>query len=460
MRRSSFSRLVVAALYLVAGATLLSSPAEAQRKKASSAGASSPAPRRKRPPPPAAPAPVAEAAVDAAPAPPAAEEPPPVAAAPAPPPPAVSKRRKEAAAPPVVAEETTTDLGPPPQRSLRKKARGAQSNEVDEDGEVQPTRKKSPRLRRDVAEEEEEDRAANKSEEAATEKTDDAAPEKEAEAEPEPEPESDADVDAESPAAKRRRAKPFLADITASLRGFQRHFAYIDDRYNELPNYDLGGAPAIALEVGVYPFKNSKGTLSAGFTGSFDYAVGLGTTYKVATGEQEGTKSTTALGYALGVRGNYAFGSTLANVVGAGIEFGAQSFIVDHPPPVVGNANIPSVEYKFIRPNAVGRFPVMDRLSILGSAGYLMVSSAGEIISAEYFRGATSSASGLDLGVGAAYEIRMSGKGTLKFLELRPMLTFRRYTFKFNPNENEDPFVAAGATDDYIGLNLGVATRL
>jgi hypothetical protein len=441
---------------------LLSSPAEAQRKKASSAGASAPAPRRKKAPREAPPAPVADATADAAAAPaapvPAADEPPPAAAAPAPPP-AVSKRRKEAAAP-VVVEETTTDLGPPPQRSLRKKAtRSAQSNEVDEDGEVQPTRKKPPRMRRDLAEEEEEDQAANKSDDSA-EKGEDAAPEKEAEAEPEPEPESDTDVDSESPAAKRRRVKPFLADITASLRGFQRHFSYINDVYNELPNYDLGGAPAIALEVGVYPFKNSKGTLSAGFTGSFDYAVGLGTTYKVPTGEQEGTKSTTAFGYALGVRGNYAFGSTLGNVVGAGIEFGAQSFIVDHPPPVRFNANIPSVEYKFIRPNAVGRFPIMDRFAILGSAGYLMVSSAGEIISAEYFRGATSSASGLDLGVGAAYEIRMSGKGTLKFLELRPMLTFRRYTFKFNPNENEDPFVAAGATDDYVGLNLGVATRL
>jgi hypothetical protein len=39
------------------------------------------------------------------------------------------------------------------------------------------------------------------------------------------------------------------------------------------------------------------------------------------------------------------------------------------------------------------------------------------------------------------------------------MLTFRRYTFKFNPDEVNDPFVATGATDDYIGLNLGVATR-
>ena len=100
----------------------------------------------------------------------------------------------------------------------------------------------------------------------------------------------------------------------------------------------------------------------------------------------------------------------------------------------------------------------MDKLALIGSAGYLMVSSAGEIVSAEYFRGATSSASGLDLGIGAAYEIRMSGKGTLKFLELRPMLTFRRYTFKFNPAD-DDPFIATGATDDYVGLNLGVATR-
>ena len=387
-----------------------------------------------------------------------------MAPAPAPPPPPVVSKRaaSRGASAPVVEDTTTTDLGPPPQRSLRKKSvRTARSNEVDEDGEPQPTRKKSPRMRRDLAEEEAEDRAADaKTDDAPADKTEEAVPEKEAEAEPEPEPESDADTDTDSAATKRRRPKPFLFDITASLRGFQRHFSYIDDKYNELPNYDLGGAPAIALEVAAYPFKNKTGSLSAGFTGAFDYAVGLGTTYKVPTGGQEGTKSTTAFGYALGVRGNYAFGATMGNIVSAGAEFGAQSFVVDHPPPVVGNANIPNVEYKFIRPNLMGRFPVMDKLAVIGTAGYLMVSSAGEIVSAEYFRGATSSASGLDLGIGAAYEIRMSGKGTLKFLELRPMLTFRRYTFKFNPNEAEDPFVAAGATDDYVGLNLGVATRL
>jgi hypothetical protein len=39
------------------------------------------------------------------------------------------------------------------------------------------------------------------------------------------------------------------------------------------------------------------------------------------------------------------------------------------------------------------------------------------------------------------------------------MLTFRRYSMKFNPAA-DDPFIASGATDDYIGLNLGVATRL
>jgi len=406
-----------------------------------------------------APPPVADEPVEAAPPPPIPEEP--AAVAPLPPPPPAPVKRGARRGPPPVAEETTTDLGPPPQRSLRKKAvKGGRATEVEEDDEGQPVHRKRPAGRhlQRSQDTDEEDTAATKGDEPEPD-GEEAAPEKEAEAEPEPEPDSDADTDTDSTEIKRRRPKPFLVDITAALRGFQRHFAYADDKYNELPNYDLGGAPAIALDVAVYPFKNAKGTLSAGFTGSFDYAVGLGTTYKVPTGTQEGTKGTTAMGYALGIRGNYAFGATLTNILSAGVEYGAQSFVVDHPPPVFGNANIPGVEYKFIRPNVQGRFPVMSKLSVIASAGYLMVSSAGEIVSAEYFRGATSSASGLDLGVGAAYEIKMSAKGTLKFLELRPMLTFRRYTFKFNPDEANDPFVSSGATDDYIGLNLGVATR-
>jgi hypothetical protein len=345
---------------------------------------------------------------------------------------------------------TTTDLGPPPQRSLRKKTmRNAVGTDVGEDDEEGAVRKKPPRLSRD-SNEEDEDRSAQSKDDSSG---DEAAPDKE------PDPESDADTDTDSPAAKGRRPKPYLFDITAALRGFQRHFSYTDDRYNELPNYDLGGAPAIALEAAIYPFKNAKGTLSGGFTGSFEYAVGLGTTYKVPTGSQEGTHGTSAYGYSLGVRGNYAFGSTLSNIISAGAEFGAQSFSIDHPPPVRGNANIPSVDYKFIRPNLQGRFPVMERFAVLASAGYLMVSSAGEIVSESYFRGATSSASGLDIGLGAAYELKVSGKGTFKFLELRPMLTFRRYMFKFNPAD-DDPYIASGATDDYVGLNLGIATRL
>ncbi|MET0592982.1 MAG: hypothetical protein ABW133_09800 [Polyangiaceae bacterium] len=419
------------------------------------------------------PPPVADAPVDAAAPEPAAAAPMPAPAdEPAPlPAPAVSKRSRHQAQPAAapIAEETTTDLGPPPQRSVRKKqvkARGVVAAEVEaEDDDGQPIRKKKPttrHLRRDADEEQEEDRAVTRKSAEVDRGSDDAPEEpakEEPEAEAEAEPESDVDTDTDSPAKKSRRPKPFLVDVTASLRGFQRHFSYVDDLYNELPNYDLGGAPALALEAAVFPFKNAKGSLSAGFVGSFEYAFGLGTTYKVPTGDQAGSHSTTALAYSLGVRGNYAFGSTMSNIVSAGLEFGGQSFTVDHPPPVPGNANIPSVSYKFLRPNVMGRFPVAKDISVIGTFGYLMVSSAGEIVSPEYFRGDSSSASGLDLGIGGAYEIKMSSKGTVKFLELRPMLTFRRYSFKFNPAA-DDPYIASGATDDYIGLNLGVATRL
>jgi len=353
-------------------------------------------------------------------------------------------------------ETTTVDLPPPPQRSLRKKTtKNTRPGEVDEDDEV-PVRKSTTHkstTNRDLDAEEEEDRAAVKSED----KGDDEAESKDAEAEPEPD--SDSDTDSDSPAQKARRPKPYFLDVTAGLAVFSRHFSYADDIYNELPNYDLGAAPAVSLEAAVIPFKNKSGSLSAGFVGRFEYAFGIATTYKVPTGDQEGSHSTTALAYSLGVRGNYAFGKTMANIVSAGFEFGGQSFVIDHPPPVPGNANIPSVEYKFVRPNLMGRFAIIDRLAAVGTFGYLMVSSAGEIVSPEYFRGASSSASGLDIGIGAAYEIRMNPHGTVKFLELRPMLTFRQYTFKFNPDAT-DPYIASGATDQYIGINLGVATRL
>ena len=77
-----------------------------------------------------------------------------------------------------------------------------------------------------------------------------------------------------------------------------------------LPDYDLGGAPAVAIEVGIYPIRTSSGSITAGVTGSFENAVFDWHDLPRAQPGQEGTHATSANAYAIGLRGNYNFGTT------------------------------------------------------------------------------------------------------------------------------------------------------
>jgi hypothetical protein len=249
--------------------------------------------------------------------------------------------------------------------------------------------------------------------------------------------------------------KPPLLDAEVGLKGFQRHLSYQNDVNNVLPNYDLSGAPAVAVDVGIYPIRTSSGGFALGVTGSFENAFSIGTTYREPQQGQEGTHATSANAWAVGLRGNFIFGST---TLGIGTEYGAQNYTVDLPPPTAVNAQVPDVAYRFIRPSLNGRIGVSNHFALLASFGYLYMLSAGEIVSADYFRGDITTASGIDVGLGVGWEPIASLKG----FELRPMLGWRRvsFTFKTDPTNPNDPYIASGAHDDYLSLALMFGMRL
>jgi hypothetical protein len=257
------------------------------------------------------------------------------------------------------------------------------------------------------------------------------------------------------------KAKPSkmgpLIDAEIGFKGFQRHLAYQNDVNNVLPDYDLSGAPAIAINVGIYPIRTSSGSITAGVTGSFENAFSIGTTYREPQpmSGQEGTHATSANAWAFGARGNFNFGSS---TLGIGVEYGAQNYTVDLPPPDPTNAQVPDVAYRFIRPSVNGRFGLSNSVAVLASFGYLYMLSAGEIVSADYFRGAATTASGIDVNVGVAW----APIASMKALELRPMLGWRRVSFAFNtdPANMDDPYIATGAHDDYLSLALMFGLRL
>ncbi len=274
-------------------------------------------------------------------------------------------------------------------------------------------------------------------------------------AEEKPPEEQDQQRQKEREKEKEEKEKPLppILDLSIGIKAFQRHLSYADDVNNALPNYDLGGAPAFTADLGLYPIRGSS--VSAGITASFEKGFAMGSTYKVPQPGQEGTHSTTASAFAVGGRLNFHFG---LSSIGIGVEYGGQSFSVDLPPPTVDNAGVPDVEYRFVRPSLNGRFGFSDKFALLAGLGYLYLLSAGEIVSPTYFPPGITTASGFDLNLGIAYGLPASG--FLGHIELRPMLGFRRYMYKFSPDPAVDPYQASGATDDYYSLGLGIALRL
>jgi hypothetical protein len=297
-----------------------------------------------------------------------------------------------------------------------------------------------------------------------------AAPAEAAAPEPEPEPEpmpakkgkkdeTEAPAPTESAEAdtgvekKERAEKPSAApliDAELGFKGFQRHLAYQGDVNNVIPDYDLSGAPAVAIDVGVYPIRTSS--LAVGLTASFENAFSIGTTYREPQPGQEGTHPTSSNAWSVGARGNLLFGSSMA---GLGLEYGGLNYTVDLPAPTPDNAQVPDVAYKFIRPSLSGRFGLGSSVALLAGVGYLYVMSAGEIVSDAYFRGSVTTASGFDANLGVAW----APISSMKAFELRPMFGYRRISFTFKPDMT-DPYQASGAHDDYLSLALMFGLRL
>jgi opacity protein-like surface antigen len=234
-----------------------------------------------------------------------------------------------------------------------------------------------------------------------------------------------------------------MLELSVGVRGFQRHLSYVDDIRGVLPSYDLNGAPAGQIGIAYYPLRTPK--FSVGLLGSFEYAFALGSTFKSPPpGETQGTKyDTSAMQYAIGLRGNLLLGGP---TLFGGLDYLGQSFVVGLPDPTAMNASVPDVKYSALRPNIGGRIALGDKFGIFAGIGYLIVLNAGEITSDTYFHKDRSSVSGFDVNVGVSYALS-------QHIQIRPVLDYRRYAFKFKPAMT-DPYIAGGATDQYIGATV------
>ncbi len=272
-----------------------------------------------------------------------------------------------------------------------------------------------------------------------------------AEEKPPPAEEEPHDIDKDAKSKGKEPSLPPLLDIEAGFRFLQRHLIYKGDVNNVLPDYNLSGAPALALNVGVYPIRT--GGFAVGVVGGFETAFAIGTTYEDPRPGQEGKRSASESAFFIGARGNYYFGKSF---LGVGVDYGVQGYKVDLPPPTPDNAQVPNTSYPFIRPNVAARIGVASGFAVLANVGYLLVQSGGDLVSDARFVAARSSISGFDLGAGVGWA---PFGGSLQNLEIRPMVAWRRFAFTFKP-ETTDPYQATGANDDYVAFSLLMGLRL
>ena len=250
----------------------------------------------------------------------------------------------------------------------------------------------------------------------------------------EEQPEPGSAPDAETSA---RPERPFL-EVGVGSRVFSRSMSFAQN-VNGLPGYRLNGATGLTAEMALHPFAASSAT-----AGSWAAGIGLfgnvSLSFGIATqADASGVPSRTdAHGYEAGLR--YRIAAGIFDVVPRG------SYLVDN---FVTSGDVsPNVHYQVLRVGLATRAALSSRFSLRASVDYLDVLSAGALTSTTFPH---SSANGVDVTLGAGY-------GIGKTFEVQAAAALRRYGFDMRSRPG-DPFIAGGASDQYLSMVLGIAYR-
>ncbi len=232
-----------------------------------------------------------------------------------------------------------------------------------------------------------------------------------------------------------RREPPPRRDIVIAVeeRPFWRRLRYNDDFNDRLRPSDLV-ANAVALSASYRPIKGfqpfsviGRGELAVGVNGS---RTSDGTAYATSSSE-----------WGLGVGLDVGIRSARIALVAT---YGEQRFSIDDDPMM---ELVPDVTYRFARGGLSFAMPLAPRFSLLVTGGYRHLFGMGGLTEATWFPRATGA--GIDASAGVAFHVT-------SWLDVQARLDTRRYFFAMNP-EVGDPWIAGGATDDYIGGAIGLA---
>ena len=243
-------------------------------------------------------------------------------------------------------------------------------------------------------------------------------------------------------------ALPPAFDISLGGRVIRRTLKYNQDIRGDLRGYTLNAAPGIGLRLRWYPGAHFVSNWPAHFGIDIEYE----RIFDFNSTRQDGVEfPSESKSFGVGLRWRYPHKWLQPSAI---VGYGAHSFAVliagPATPGVDNTPLVPQVKYRFIRLGGELRMDI-KWFKVIVNAAYLFVFDTGGISSKIWFP--RDKAGGMEAGL-------LLGFGLPAGFEIRGGIDYRRYFHDLRPDSNNNPpWVAGGALDQYLGFSLGLAWR-
>jgi hypothetical protein len=251
----------------------------------------------------------------------------------------------------------------------------------------------------------------------------------------------------EAPAPKpgqKRKPKFLVIDVGAEL--LNRRLEYSQVATANLRRYELTpffAQPTLGLEF--YPLALVRDDLLAGL--GLEVSTGFAPWLQSRLTSIPDSFATSAVRFDAGVRWNIAPIPTWALTFSPYVGVRSQSFTISPLPDGRRIDGLPNIGLVGLRVGLGLDVPVVPNwVGVFGRFGIVPVFGSGEIISASFFP--NGSAFGLEANAGVSVNFT-------SFLQLRLSFEWMNYGFTFS-TQPTDTYVAAGATDTYLGGRAGL----
>ncbi len=246
-----------------------------------------------------------------------------------------------------------------------------------------------------------------------------------------------------APPAKRGAAPFLVIDVGADV--LNRRLGYSQVATANLRSYDLALFAQPALGVQFYPLALMRDDLLAGLGVELGVAFAPWLQSRLASTPEAFPTSTMRVDG--GVRFRLVPSKSFPLAITPYVGVRTQSFTVGALADGRRLDGLPNIALVGLRAGVGLEVPVIgDRLVLFGRFGVIPVFGAGEILSSAFFP--NGSAFGFEANGGV-------GVGLTSFLQVRASFEFASYGLSFS-TQATDPYVAAGATDRYLGGNASL----